>query len=339
MGGLTEARSRRRYRRGRRLRSNQRGLVAVIGTLLALLVFFALFGVFLTQYVPLWMSSNESAFTSSAQGSFAQLKSDIDTQYIFGGPPTMGVPFQVSSQGVPLIAQPTQGTLEFLPQTCPGGFYAPGVQGASKTNYGQPVNSSFCVFENQSLSVGPGGSKALYLNVEMGVVTMILPNRYYPAQELEYEADGVIQTQTQDYELMAYAPPLNVSKIAGNTTVSSSFVQMYGNSSIVIGQGAQEVYSHLRFDQHYTSRGSSTTPAFNYTFEIGTQFPCAWSRFIQHQLNVSAISSSQIIWSPYTGSCVDLNGMTTKLTLELTSVNYASIYFAGTVITVGIGSS
>ena len=95
----------------------RRGVVSVIGTLLALLVFFALFGIFLTQYVPLWMTDNESAWTSQTQQSFAQLKSNMDLQVALGNTGLLSVPFVMSSQSIPLIAQPTQGVLSFVPNT------------------------------------------------------------------------------------------------------------------------------------------------------------------------------------------------------------------------------
>ncbi|HYB77266.1 MAG TPA: hypothetical protein VEE83_01110 [Thermoplasmata archaeon] len=311
--------------------------MAVIGTLLALLVFFALFGLFLTQYVPIWMGENEAGFTSAAGASFAQLKADIDTQYVLGVPPTLGTPFTISSGNIPLIAQPTQGSLVFVPQTCPRGFYALGVTGATSANYGQPVNSSYCVFENQSLSIGPGGSGPYYLTVPTGILSMELPNRYYPSQFYQLEADGVVQVQSGGLQQMAYSPPFNVTSLAGNTTVSSSFLQLYGNATTITGQGSEDVYSHLRFTQHLASVGS---PTLRYTFEIGTQYPCAWSKFLWHQLNVSGvIPSGQYSFSPYTGSCNNPTGVTTDLTLALTAVNYASIYYAGVILSVGIGGA
>jgi len=191
-----------------------------VGTLLALLVFFALFGIFLTQYLPLWMTDNESAFSSAAGTSFAQFKADVDSQYVLGVPPVLGAPFTVSSQGIPLLAQPTQGTLTFLPQTCPAGFNA----------NGQPVNTAYCIFENQTLQYGPGGSGKLYLEVPTGILAMTLPNRYYSAEYYQYEADGVVQAQAGGAQIMAFAPPLNITRAAGNTTVSASFLQLYGNA-------------------------------------------------------------------------------------------------------------
>jgi len=345
MGGAAVRRSARRFRRARRLRSQRRGVVAVVGTLLALLVFFALFGIFLTQYVPLWMTDNESSFTSAAAASFAQFKSDVDTQYVLGVPPTLGAPFTISSQGIPLLAQPTEGILNFLPSTCPAGFYQKGTSGASSSNYGQPVNPAYCIFENQTIKPGFGGSGLLTFEVTTGLLTMQLPNRYYAAQTFIYEADGVIQVQGGPFQIMAYAPPFNITSFAGNTTVSSSFLQLYGNATTVVGQGAEEVYSHLRYAQQVTYNGYNTTSrvlrAFNYTFEIGTMYPCAWYRFLSGQLNVSGVPSAQysLTTSPGTYSCNNPSGTTTVLTLSLKAVNYLSLFYAGTQVSVGIGSS
>ena len=318
-------------------------MVAVVGTLLALLVFFSLFGLFLTQYVPLWMIENESAFTSGAASSFAQLKSEIDSQYVLDAPPVLGTPFTISSAGIPLVAQPTQGVLNFLPQICPGGFYGPGVSGASASNYGQPVNPAFCVFENQTIKPAFGGHNPLSIEVPTGILEMILPDRYFSSELFALEADGVVQIQSGAYQLMDFAPPLNLTRLAGNTSVSSSFLQLYGNATTVSGQGSEEVYSHLKFAEQLAYNGYNATShvlrAFNYSFEIGTEFPCAWSTFLWHQINVSAIPSGQYSWKPYSGSCNIALGTTSDLWLNLTAVNYVSMFYAGTQVSVGIGSS
>jgi len=331
-------------------------VVAVIGTLLSLLVFFALFGIFLTQYVPLWMTDNEAQFTNSVGTSFIEFKGGIDSQYALGLPPVLGTAFTISSAGVPLIAQPTEGVLTFLPQTCPNGFNLTG------KGTGQPVNSGYCVFENQTLSVGPGGSGPYTQEVASGVLQMQLPNRYYSAETFYFENDGVVQSQSQGYQVMAFAPPFNVTKLAGNTTVTSSFLSLLGNSTSVIGQGSEEVYSHLVFSEQLTSNGkraSVSNPAlrpFNYTFEIGTQYPCAWSSFLQQAMSGSGVPYvlspswgttsynysnplTHVKTVPYLGSCNNPAGITTILALNVNSINYASLFYAGVEVTVGIGSS
>jgi hypothetical protein len=339
MGGVAAQRSARRYRRARRLRSHKRGVVAVIGTLLSLLVFFALFGIFLTQYLPLWMTDNESAFTSAAATSFAQFKGDVDSQYVLGAPPVLGAPFTVSSAGIPLLAQPTEGTLTFLPQTCPAGFITAATDGGNASRIGQPVNPAYCIFENQTMAYGPGGIPSFNLEAVTGVLEMQLPNRYFTGETFEYEADGVVQVQSGTYQIMAFAPPFNVTRLAGNTTVSSSFLQLYGNATSFISQGTAEVYSHLRFNQYLTSNGIPTARSFQYTYEIGTQNPCAWSQFIQSQLSTSGVPAAQYIWHAYAGSCLNPGGTTTVLKLTLTAVNYVSVYYAGAQVSIGIGSS
>jgi hypothetical protein len=367
MGGRVASRSASRYRRARRFRSNRRGVVAVVGTLLSLLVFFALFGIFLTQYLPLWMTDNEAAFTNAAATSFIEFKSGIDTQYALGLPPTVGTAFTISSAGVPLLAQPTEGTITFIPTTCPGvngaSFYAPGVAGASKANYGQPVNPAYCVFENETLSTGPGGSGLYTQKVSTGILQMQLPNRYYSYSSFYFEDDGIIQTQSGGYEVMAYAPPFNVTSVSGNTSVSSSFLQLTGNATSVIGQGSEEVYSHLRFSQDVSSNGklisgTSTLRPFNYTFEVGTQYPCAWSTFFQNEMAVSGLSYgglgnptygvssynytnpvTHLKTVPYSGSCANPNGVTTILVVNVNEINYATLFYAGATVTIGIGST
>ncbi|HYA58228.1 MAG TPA: hypothetical protein VEH57_07215 [Thermoplasmata archaeon] len=344
MGEAPVSRLSRRSRRARRFRRQRRGVVSVIGTLLALLVFFALFGIFLTQYVPLWMTDNEAQFVAQTEGSFALLKSEIDQQYALGAPIVVGTPFALSSQGIPLLAQPTQGTLAFLPTTCPGGFYAKGMKGATTLNYGQPVNSSFCVFSNVTYSVGPGGSGMYSQRIATGVLTMALPNRYYSAQQFVFEDDGVIQLQSGGHQVMTYSPPLNVTDVAGNTTVSTALLQLYGNASTIVGQGTQEVYSHYRFTQtihsngKYVASNSSYLP-FNFTFEIGTQYPCAWWGYLYNVTQVSGVPSSSISLSPVTPptSCTILTGLTTVLKLTVSNVNYATFFFAGVQLSIGAG--
>ena len=337
----------RRARRAR-FRRSRRGIVSVIGTLLALLVFFALFGIFLTQYVPLWMTDNEAQFNSQVAASFALLKSNVDQQYALGGPTVLGTPVPLASEGIPLLAQPTQGTLAFLPTTCPGGFWAKGMTGATPANYGQPVNSSFCVFANVTLTTGPGSSGFYTQRIASGVLQMVLPNRYYTAQTYFMEDDAVIQSQPGGYQVMDFSPPLNVSKVAGNTSVSTSLLQMYGNASTILGQGTQEVYSHYRFTQVITSIGkfvkaNSSYLPFVLSFEIGTEYPCAWYSYLTSIVQVSGVPSTSIALTPATApthaACAALNGLTSDVTLTVSNVNFANVYFAGVQLTLGTGGT
>jgi hypothetical protein len=353
MGGTASSQSGRRYRRAHRLRDQQRGVVAVIGTLLALLVFFALFGIFLTQYVPVWMTDNEATFTAQATTSFAQFKSSVDAQYTLGGPETYGTPFVMSSQGVPLIAQPTLGTLDFVPNTCPLGFKTP-VNSPGSPYYGMPRNPGYCVFVNVTESYGPGGIVGYSQAVPTGILEFILPNRYYSPETFYMEDDAVIQSQSVGYQIMAIPPPLNFTQVGANTSASDSFLQFYGNASSVVGQGSQEVYSHLRYTSTATSNGkliAGVQQPLTFTFTIGTQWPCAWSTYLYHVLTTSGIPSGNVSFSTsvegnlttpiantFSGSCFDIEGATTILSFSVRGVDWATLYLAGVSIGIGVGS-
>ena len=362
MGGTNAAAAGRRYRRARRLNDSERGVVAVVGTLLALLVFFALFGIFLTQYVPLWMVDNESQFTAEAAASFAELKSNLDLQYAIGGPVSFGTPFTLTSNGVPLIAAATQGTLTFIPTNCPpqtiGGvstaFYTSAYHPGG-TRIGQPIVPTDCQFANVTIGYGPGGQGTpYYQEITTGTINMILPNRYYSAQEFEFEDDGVIQAQYGGYQIMAFPPPLNVSTLAGNTTVTTSLLNLYGNATSVVGQQSQEVFTTLRYAQPVTSNGrfyssNSTYRPTNFTFEIGTQFPCAWYSYLTNVMKTSGLTNTTQYAITQAGStnpptpltCSNFSGATTIVELSIFSftVNYATVFYAGAQLSLGVGGS
>ncbi len=337
-------------------------MVAVIGTLLALLVFFALFGIFLTQYVPLWMTDNEAQFTSQTATSFAQFKSYVDSQYLIGGPSVYGTPFTLSSGNVPLIAQSTEGTLSFVPTTCPSGFYAASTKGENTSNLGQPVAPTYCIFENVTLSSGPGGSGPFSQHMPTGLLEMQLPNRYYSGQAFYYEDDGVVQSQGGAQEILMAPPPFNVTTVASNTSFTGSFLQLSGNATSIVGQGVEEVFSHLRYTQAIASSGviSAGVPQGNsltVTFEIGTPNPCAWQRFLWSQMNVSGIPfsntttsgvSSYNFFTPGTSTnsipvknpvCTSISGTTTILAVDLHNIDYATVFYAGVQLTFGVGGT
>jgi hypothetical protein len=356
MGGTANSKSGRRYRRARRLRNHERGVVAVIGTLLALLVFFALFGVFLTQYVPVWMTDNEAYFTSQAATSMAQFKSGLDSQWALNGPQVIGTPFTLASAAVPLIAQPTQGTLDFIPNTCPYGFFNPvnAINATEKAHYGQPRVPTYCVFVNVTESYGPGGIVGYSQSVPTGVFEFLLPNRYYSPETFYMEDDAVIQSQSASYQIMSIPPPLNFTQVGANTSVSDSFVQLYGNASSVVGQGSEEVYTHLRYSSTVTSNGAivaGTLHPLTFTFTIGTQWPCAWNNYLYHVLTTSGLpagnityqtnfagNNTNLIQSTYGGACSLLNGQTSILSFSIVGVDWATLYLAGFGIGMGVGS-
>jgi hypothetical protein len=355
MGGASSRIVGLRYRRFRRLRRSRRGVVAVIGTLLALLVFFALFGIFLTQYVPLWMTENESAFSNQAATSFADLKSDIDEQYSIGGPLTYSVPFVMSSASVPLIAQPTEAQLSFLPTNCANSF----------TSAGVPVTPSACIFQRAVMNVNPAHpthyDAPFNQTSTAGLITMNLPNRYFPGVQYAFEDDTVFSTQSGSRQIVIDPPPLNVTKLGANTTVHASFLELFGNSSTYSGQGSKDVFSQLSFTESFSSAGRFETTAraavpFNFTYEVGTTNACGWYNLL-HTLVVASgltqypstappatatgynLTTTLPTIPPVTSVCLNSAGTTYDLTLTFYNISYATIAYAGVEVSFSQGGT
>ncbi|HEV2318002.1 MAG TPA: hypothetical protein VGV89_10600 [Thermoplasmata archaeon] len=305
---------RRRYRRNRSLRGGRRAVVSVVGTLLALLVFFALFGIFVTQYVPVWMGDNESTFSASIQASLAQLKSNVDLQTTLGGPPSFSTPFTLASQGIPLIAAPTTATMDFTPR-------------AAGT------------WINVSMQYGPSGKPGFYQNVSLGTIQVSVPNRYYTPQLYEYESDAVIQSQGDTNQLVLYPPLLAVNHTGGYSAGTLGLVEFYGNATQVVSTGTIEVYSHLGNIQSFPSNGTPAAPgqSFNVTITLGTLYPCAWATYLSGTLAKAGLPSGGYTLSPST--CVASGGQSTIVKLVLLHLNSFDLILASFTIAIGVGQS
>jgi hypothetical protein len=307
MGEHRERAGGRRYRRRHRLQRQQSGVVAVVGTLLSLLVFLGLFGVFLTQFLPLWMTDNEAEFVSQSQASMATLKSNIDLQTSFSGPPIYATPFVMSSQGVPLLAQPTPGVLNFIPSQ-PG------------------------VFANVSVTPGPGGGSRFFQNYSLGTLQFVLPNRYYSPQTFEFEDDAVIQSQSDTQQLVVFPPALAVNVSGNQIGVTLTLLQLLGNATQTVSTGTQEVYSHFLFADSYTSNTSGNT--VKATVLLGTHFPCAWATFLAQTFSNAGISS-HVVLTPNT--CVASKGNSIDVSAVLTGLNSFTLVVAESELAVGVG--
>lgn len=315
MGGSSVRDPARRIRRTRRWRRNARGVVSVVGTLLALLVFFALFGIFLTQYVPLWMTDNEIQFTSETQASVATLKSNVEQQLAFGAPSVYATPFTMSSEGIPLVAQPTQGVLQFLPKL-PG------------------------IFAYIDIDAGAGGTSPYVQNLtNLGSLEMTLPNRYYTLQTFSFEDDAVIESQGGSNQYVAFPPVLDVRSIPGNTSVTMLLLNLYGNSTTIVSSGTQDVYSTYEFSQSISSSGRPIPGGylpFNVTFKLGTYFPCAWSTFLNTTLGSGGVTGFTLLPANACSLPTDVPGM---VTLVLHLINHFTLILGGVQIAIGVGTT
>jgi hypothetical protein len=314
MGGFRSPDGGRRYRRRRRLRDGNRAVVSVVGALLALLVFFALFGIFVTQYVPVWMNDNEAEYTAQVQASFAQLKQNIDLQTTLGGPQVLSAAFPMASQGIPLFASATTATLNYIPHT----------QG---------------VYASVTMQYGPGGQRNFVYNQSLGTLQVSVPNRYFPPQLFVYEDDAVIQSQGSIEQAVTYPPLMAINTSGSYQTVALTIVQLYGNATQVVSTGTDEVYSHYGTLMSFPSNGSLAAPEspFTVTVVLGTQQPCAWATFLNATLTQSGLPAGSWTLSPST--CVSSTGNSVPVKLVFTELTNFDLYVATSTIVTGIGES
>ncbi len=289
----------------------------MVGTLLALLVFFALFGVFLTQYVPLWMSENEQSLTSQMEVSLAELKNGIDGQVASGGPAVVSTPFPLSSQSIPLISQPTVATITFVPPSPGSGTYS-----------------------NVSMRPAPGATGAgtiFYENVSMGTLQIAVPSRYYSPQTFSLENDAVVEEQGTSQQVIEFPPTLSVNQTGSGYGVTESIVELTGIATQATGVGTQEAFSHFVFSQTFTS--TSATDTLNAQFTEGTFYPCAWSAFVA---STFAQAPSGFTSSHYTttapSSCAST--LTTSYPFKVAFTDLASftLIYAEVRLVIGVGT-
>jgi hypothetical protein len=302
------------HARHRRFRRNRRGLVAVVGTLLSLLVFLSLFGVFLTFYLPVWMTDNEANFTSGITTSMAELQSDMVLQAEYGAPAILSTPFTMSSNSVPLLSVPTIGTLAFLPRT-PGASVSLSIPNFLAAN--TPYKQTF------------GGS--------LGTLQLTLPNRYYTPETLQFEDGAVIQYQSDTNQFMAYPPIFSLEKEGSTLHLTMMLTQMYGNATRLTSPGTIEVYSQL-LGQTQTLENNLTGAVASFYLNITTHYPCAWTTFFTQARTLANVSASQMtVTSVDSPVCVSTSGLAKTVDVYLSNIALVTLVLANFQVSAGIG--
>ncbi len=310
-------RYRAQWARHRRFRKHRRGLVAVVGTLLSLLVFLSLFGTFLTFYLPLWMSDNEATFTGGVSASLAQLQSNMVLQAETGAPPVLSTPFTMSSAAVPLLSVPTTATLGFLPRTA-----GSSVSLVTSPNF---LNASYKYLYKQNL----GGS--------LGTLLLSLPNRYFSATNFELEDGAVIQTQGDTNQLVAYPPIFELQKTGPELSLTLMLVQMFGNATRLTSPGTIEVYSTL-LGETQTLRNNNSGVVTSFFLNITTHYPCAWTTFFTQSRIAANVNSTQMqITSLDTSGCVTTGGLAKTVNIYISNIQSLTLILANFQVSAGIG--
>ncbi|MGC2288684.1 MAG: hypothetical protein WA688_02350 [Thermoplasmata archaeon] len=301
--------------RYRRLRTNRRGLVAVVGTLLSLLVFLSLFGTFLTFYLPLWMADDEANFTAGVSTSLAELQSNMQLQAETGNPPVLSTPFTMSSDSVPLLSVPTTGTLAFLPRT-PGASVSLSIPNFLTAN--TPYKQTF------------GGS--------LGTMLITLPNRYYSPETFQLEDGAIIQSEGDTNQLISFPPIFILQKIGTSLSLTMMLTQMYGNATRLTSPGTIEVYSEL-LGATQTLKNNNTGAVASLFLNVTTHYPCAWSTFFTQSRTVGNVSAAQmtVTYSAGYTPCTATSGQAKTINVLITNIATVTLILANFQLSAGIG--
>ena len=249
---------------------DEEGVAATIGTIMSLLVFLTAFGMFTNQFVPVWMSDNESTHMSEVIQQFTTIKSSIDIAISNSAnsriaPTPVFVPITLSSASIPVFAAATAGILQFLPD---------GVNARPTFNVDYAGDSNPLGPTNDGKT---GGSLELWC-----------PNRYFVEQRIVYENGAVILNQT-DGEFVIAGPQFLVKNLGTTGTPSRVLqitqVSLQGSNVTIGGTGSKGVSAKLQFADTKTYQ-SSTGSSFNITFI--SNHGKAWERFFNSTLNGTA---------------------------------------------------
>ncbi len=252
------------------------GVAATVGTIMALLVFLSFFGIFTNQFVPVWMSDNESSHMSTAIQQFATIKSSIDlavSNYANSlvAPAPVFVPVTLSSAGIPVFAAGTSGILSFMPMSL-------STKPFFNITYTYQSGSDL-----HTLSPSNDGQSG-------GVLDLYCPNRYFVEQHLVYENGALILNQS-DGEYIIAGPQLSI-KNAGDAVdpsivVMITYMSLYGTNVTVGGAGSKGVNADLRF----ASTTAYTNPTLSdLTIQIVTQHGTAWYNYFDRMLGLAGLT-------------------------------------------------
>lgn len=255
-------------------KQDKEGVASVVGTILALIVFLSLLGIFTNHYVPSIMTGNERQHDNSVISQLSQLKQSIDELMVYYSGSHSNTLSSYSSVtlgsgGVPMFAQATQGQMNVIPQY------------VSNSKFQEPYFSvSFnYIFDGNTLHVN---------SVSGGGVVVNLPNRYYIPQSVLYENDAVIVGQAGG-QVMPANPGFIVS---GKGGVHLTVLQL----SILTPSGANMTYSgtstiglNVRLTG-LTNQSYSVSPGSSVQFGIGTPYTQAWQTFFNSSFEQAGLA-------------------------------------------------
>ena len=251
-------------------------VAATVGTIMALLVFLAFMGIFTNQFVPAWMSDNESTHMSQVIGQFTTLKSQVDigvsnSQNSLIAPTPIFVPITLSAPGIPVFAASTAGIMSFVPESL-------SLRPTFNVTYTyRSATTGTQLTLSPSNDGRAGGSLDLYC-----------PNRYYVEEHLIYENGAVILNQS-DGEFVIAGAQFAVKNVgtgqSPSRVVMMTQVSMQGENKTIGGTGSKGVNADITYASTTAYDNADKTTL---TITMTTQHGVAWKNFFLRALNGTA---------------------------------------------------
>ncbi len=256
---------------------NDEGVAATIGTIMSLLVFMTAFGLFTNQFVPVWMSDNESTHMSSVIQQFSTLKSSVDIGISYNSnsriaPTPVFVPITLSSPGIPVFAAPTAGILQYIPEA---------------TNQRPMFNITYNYISSTGM---PNTLSPINDGHSGGSLDLYCPNRYFVEQHLVYESGAVILNQS-DGEFIIAGPQFTVKNIGTTSSpqivVMLTQISLQGLNKTIGGTGSKGVTADLLYADTTAYENNSITGS-QVTITITSNHGYAWYQYFLNRLNGTA---------------------------------------------------
>jgi hypothetical protein len=233
-------------------------------------------GIFTNQFVPAWMSDNESTHMSQVIGQFTTLKSQVDigvsnSQNSLIAPTPIFVPITLSAPGIPVFAASTAGIMSFVPES----LSLRPIFNVTYTYRSATTGTQLTL--SPSNDGRAGGSLDLYC-----------PNRYYVEEHLIYENGAVILNQS-DGEFVIAGAQFAVKNVgtgqSPSRVVMMTQVSMQGENKTIGGTGSKGVNADITYASTTAYDNADKTTL---TITMTTQHGVAWKNFFLRALNGTA---------------------------------------------------
>jgi hypothetical protein len=242
------------------LKRDREGVASTVGTIMALLVFLAFFGLFTNTYIPIWMLDNERGHMNEVMNEFGEFKARIDSLIINHQTTgltsiSMYTPITLGAEGVPIFASPTMGQLNYNP---------------SGTSNSSSVSIDF--------AYDTGGGTVSVNNTGGGKLELYAPNRYYVQQWVAYE-NGALMVKQVDGQTIRALPSIDVSKMAsGDVNLTFTQIDFIGLNSSYSGTGTAGVTVQLDYLDYQYYGPSQIQEQVRITLE--TAYNSSWVSYL-----------------------------------------------------------